>query len=160
MNEKKSKLTLQINDLSALERLIGGDSEVEIDIRNSVVQKFAEKHLKSVANSGTLAQIFRNLETEIKNQTGLELSKSIATFNNYYGSTLFDVKLRPEVQAVITQHIRNETGKIIEAEADKILQTIKEEIDKRVEERTRYMSARYIDEEVKKRVAAAFANLK
>lgn len=42
---------IQINSLEALERLIGGDSELEIEIRNSVVQKFTTKHLKALANS-------------------------------------------------------------------------------------------------------------
>ena len=41
---------IQINSLDALERLIGGDTELEIEVRNSVIQKFAEKHLKPLAN--------------------------------------------------------------------------------------------------------------
>jgi hypothetical protein len=59
----RNNLTLQINSLEALERLIGGDSEIEIDIRNNVVQKFAEKHLKAVANS----EMMKNLESSIRN---------------------------------------------------------------------------------------------
>lgn len=42
-------MKIQINSLDALERLIGGDSEVEIEIRNSIVQEFTKKYLKSVA---------------------------------------------------------------------------------------------------------------
>lgn len=40
---------IQINSLEALERLIGGDSELEFEIRNNVAQDFAKKHLKAVA---------------------------------------------------------------------------------------------------------------
>lgn len=54
---------IQINSLEALERLIGGDTELEIEIRNSVVQNFADKHLKSVANTKN----FKDLETAIQN---------------------------------------------------------------------------------------------
>jgi hypothetical protein len=43
--------------LEALERLIGGDSEVEVESRNSVVQKFAETHLKAIANSTNMARL-------------------------------------------------------------------------------------------------------
>lgn len=42
-------MKVQINDLAALERLIGGDTEVEMDIRNNIVQKFVNKHLKGLA---------------------------------------------------------------------------------------------------------------
>jgi hypothetical protein len=42
---------IQINSLEALERLIGGDSELEIEIRSSIVQEFSKKHLKSIAQS-------------------------------------------------------------------------------------------------------------
>lgn len=38
-------MKIQINSLEALERLIGGDTELEIDIRNSIVHKFTQKHL-------------------------------------------------------------------------------------------------------------------
>jgi len=39
---------IQIASLEALERLIGGDSELEIEIRNSIVQAFTNKHLKAI----------------------------------------------------------------------------------------------------------------
>jgi len=42
-------LKIQIASLAALERLIGGDSTIEIEIRNSIVQNFANKHLKALA---------------------------------------------------------------------------------------------------------------
>lgn len=40
--------TIQINSLEALERMIGGDSETEIQIRYSIIQEFAKKHLKAL----------------------------------------------------------------------------------------------------------------
>lgn len=39
-------IKIQINDRSALERLIGGDSQLEIEARNNIVQDFAKKYLK------------------------------------------------------------------------------------------------------------------
>ena len=41
-------MKIQINSLEALERLIGGDTQVEIEIRNSIVQEFTKKYLKSL----------------------------------------------------------------------------------------------------------------
>ena len=40
---------IQINSLEALERLIGNDNELEIQVRNSVVQEFSRKYLKNLA---------------------------------------------------------------------------------------------------------------
>ena len=43
-----NSVTIQINSLEALERLIGNDAELEINIRNAIVQKFTKKHLKAI----------------------------------------------------------------------------------------------------------------
>lgn len=39
--------------LPALERLIAGDSELELNLRKQIVQEFAKRHLKEVAESAT-----------------------------------------------------------------------------------------------------------
>ena len=41
-------MKIQINNLEALERLLGNDSEFEMEVRNSVAQNFAKKYLKSL----------------------------------------------------------------------------------------------------------------
>ncbi len=43
-----SHQTLQINTIQALERLIGGDTALELEIRQNVVEAFAKKHLKGL----------------------------------------------------------------------------------------------------------------
>ena len=47
---KPSEITLQINSVEAVERLIGGDETMELSLRNSIVQEFAKRHLKAIAN--------------------------------------------------------------------------------------------------------------
>jgi|WetSurMetagenome_2_1015567.scaffolds.fasta_scaffold01346_24 hypothetical protein len=44
------KQVIQINSLEAIEKLIGGDSDIEVNIRNNVVQNFSKKYLKSIAH--------------------------------------------------------------------------------------------------------------
>lgn len=56
-------MKLQINSLEALERLIGGDTEVEIEIRNNIVQSFAKKHLKAIANDTVFAKVSHDVRT-------------------------------------------------------------------------------------------------
>ena len=41
---------IQINSLEALERLIGGDTELELELRSNVVDAFTKKHLVKIAN--------------------------------------------------------------------------------------------------------------
>lgn len=41
-------MKIQINNLKALERLIGNDNELEMEIRNSVAQNFAKIYLKGI----------------------------------------------------------------------------------------------------------------
>lgn len=45
-------MRLELN-LPALERLIGGDTELELDLRKQIVQEFAKRHLKEVAKTAT-----------------------------------------------------------------------------------------------------------
>lgn len=45
-------MRLELN-LPALERLIGGDTEAEVSLRKQIVQEFAKRHLKEVAESAT-----------------------------------------------------------------------------------------------------------
>ena len=43
---QKNRTVIQINSIEVLERLIGGNTELEVDLRNSVAQAFATKHIK------------------------------------------------------------------------------------------------------------------
>lgn len=56
---------IQINSLEALERLIGNDTELEMELRSTIVQEFSKKFLKSVANE-ILDRERGNFEREIK----------------------------------------------------------------------------------------------
>ena len=44
-------IKLQINSKAALERLSGGDTELEMEIRNNSVQEFTSKRLKGLINA-------------------------------------------------------------------------------------------------------------
>ena len=101
-----NKLTIQINNLEALERLIGGDNEVEIDIRNSVVQKFAEKHLKALANSSEISSTLNDIQTDISKQVTEKCEKEIATFKRDWSGRISDIKLSSAIQDEINRQVR------------------------------------------------------
>jgi phosphoribosylformylglycinamidine (FGAM) synthase PurS component len=108
-----NKLTLQINSLEALERLIGGDTETEIEIRNSVVQKFAEKHLKPIVNSAPITDVIRRIKDHAYKHIQETCANEIATFKSSYGGSAYDIKLRPEIELTIKNKVQDSISKII-----------------------------------------------
>jgi len=65
---------IQINSLAALERLIGGDTEVELEIRNNIVQEFAKKHLKSLLETDS---VLRKCIDDIRKSASSEITRLI-----------------------------------------------------------------------------------
>ncbi len=108
-----NKLTLQINSLEALERLIGGNTETEIDIRNSVVQKFAEKHLKPIVNSAPITDVIRQIKDHAYKHIQETCTNEIATFKSSYGCGAYDIKLRPEIEMTIKKKVQDSISQVI-----------------------------------------------
>lgn len=59
---------IQINSLEALERLIGNDNELEIQVRESVIQNFTAKHLKSIAKLDLVENIGKAVKEELQKE--------------------------------------------------------------------------------------------
>lgn len=117
-------MKIQINSLEALERLIGGDTEVEIDIRNSIVQKFANRHLKGVVNGLVERGLIKAAETEIKKEVFETLN-----WNN--------VRLTDKYKSVLESEISIMIGKKIEALISSKLElnALEEQIDIKINRR-------------------------
>jgi hypothetical protein len=148
-----NKLTIQINNKEALERLIGNDTEVEIDIRNSVVQKFAEKHLKPIANADGFNNMLNSLRREINKQVQEKCEKEIATFKtNYYGVS--DVKLRPEIITEIDWRVKAVIESNIQAAVEEAVKKHMDEasIQKRINAKMEYYTDDLIRNEVRNRI--------
>jgi len=141
-----SKLTLQINNLEALERLIGGDTHVEMDIRQSVVEAFTKKHLKALATTQSLNTLLVALKTEINNEL-------IKTVKQGYSSTIM---------------LTNEAKSAIGAEIDEIINTqlhayilevmgnkkIKERLSELIERQANYINTELSSSVIEKRLNA------
>jgi len=156
-----NKLTLQINNLEALERLIGGDSQVEIEIRNSVVQKFAEKYLKPLANSDPITKTLAQIRAEIDRQVCEQCAKEIAKFEKSYGGSITNVKLHANIKAEIDSQVRNVVDTTVRNNVDEAIKfwandkELKERIDKRFE----YYTTELINTEIKSRIDKLKAKL-
>lgn len=160
-NKAMNNLTIQINSLEALERLIGGDAQVEIEIRNSVVQKFAERHLKPLANSTAMENTLNGLREDIAKTVREKCEKEIATFKSDWYGRVSEVKLRPEVKAEIDSQVRNVVDDTIRKTVDESIKFWSNgaELEKRVQKRFEYYTAEHINAAVKERLEKVKASL-
>ena len=106
---------IQISSLEALERMIGGDTEIEIQLRESIVQNFTRKHLKPLANSEAFQKVTQAIAKEVNEavliESGSGWSKTVKLKDEHkekIKSTidyLFEQRVLDEVQ----KHL-NESG--------------------------------------------------
>ena len=151
-------MKIQINSLEALERLIGGDSEVEIDIRNSVVQAFATKHLKAVVSHHKIESLCRKTVEGIERDASEKLTKEIGKikkdgFGNTTGITLskrVEEVLRFKTDVILSKYLQETVERSIEEWGGE--KAIKEEVSRQVKNLTK----KKIDDEVKLRLAKLY----
>jgi len=157
-----SQLTLQINSKEALERLIGGDEKVDVDIRNSVVQKFSEKHLKSVANSETIREFCNSLKSSIEKDMISETNSQVGIIKTNWAGQVEKVTLHPAIKTEIDSLVRNHVDELIRKSVDDAIKfwANDAEIEKRVEKRMEYYAEERIKTEVKQRLEDAFKKIK
>lgn len=137
---------IQINSLEALERLIGGDTEVEIEIRNNIVQEFTTKHLKGLVNSDLIAKTERSIKEAIRDMFFNEVKTST------WGSskTVFNEEILNELRKELSIKARDEMSVIV---SDRIneLKSIKE-VDKRLNEAADYITDRLTEKALDERL--------
>lgn len=88
--------------LPALEKLIGGETAIELDLRKAIVVEFARRHLKEVATEeiykGVLAEIRKHVNIVVKEQ--LDVSE-IATAQIWPSVS---ARLRSLITSVVESH--------------------------------------------------------
>jgi hypothetical protein len=156
-----NKLTIQINSLEALERLIGGDSQVEIEIRNSVVQNFADKHLKPLANTPEIEGTLVGIKQEIAKTIREKCEQEIASFKTSWQGSVCEVKLRPEIKAEIDRQVRTVTDDTIRKAVEEAIKfwANDAELEKRIANRFEYYTTEHINTEIKRRLEKVKASL-
>lgn len=64
--------------LPALERLISGETEIEVHLRQQIVEKFAEKHLKAIVNREAWKAAYSQWQAELEAAVAKILKEYIA----------------------------------------------------------------------------------
>lgn len=123
-------MKIQINSLEALERLIGDDKEMEFAIKESILNGFAKKYLKSIANSEAMAEVATKVLRELKETGyyGLLKTKPVSSLNIFS-----DTYLSAEAKELIKVQIHREIDTTISNEVSKIRETIVQDIRSRLD---------------------------
>ena len=107
-NRNRADVKIQINSLEALERLIGGDTGLEVDLRASVVAAFTRRYLKDIVATEAIQQAKEDIETQIKNEAfryiGAEYTNG--KFGKYLKlSPAFLERVRIEAEHAVTEKV-------------------------------------------------------
>lgn len=156
-----NKLLVEI-DHNTLMKLLGGNTEAEIKLKNGIVQNFASKQLKSLLNDDKIQEILS--ETKYKLIKGAEKAgaKFIGKWTDDYPR---EFNLAPEVKRKIEKVIYFKVKKIVSDKYNDIIKKIdsdfkdikdnynkqmKKAIDKKIDETFEKMVQEEIDSRIKK----------
>ena len=139
-----SDTVIQINSLSAIQRLFGDDPQVRLAVRDSVIKRFMNHEVKNEA-----------FIQEIKGACMLKASEIItrevgALQKDAWGTQ--KIKLAGHVATAIADSVRTQIMDLVRSCAGEAIDKLRPEIDRRVEERVRYYFNDFIDAEIKRRI--------
>jgi len=147
----KNSLTLQINSLEALEKLIGGDTQVEIDIRNNIVQAFAEKHLKALAGSQQVNNAIVAVRTSVETEVRSELKRLFGEYSNTWRQ---DIRLDDKVKTIIKETISSEIRLLVSSHLKEIMAT-PDWIKNHIEKYAKTLSESVVQSEIQTKISIA-----
>lgn len=146
---------IQINSLPALERLIGGDNELEVGIRDAIVQDFSKKYLKNVVAEEAMQKYVKQLDDSIRT----EAEKTFGAWSR--GKTSF--QLSPEVitqiNIVVNKAIDSAVREAIREELNKAIERYNNDLEIAVQNHINSNFEKLVDIEVEKRWAKVKAKL-
>lgn len=128
-------VTIQINSLDALKRLLGDDPEMGLEVRRSVMIDFLRAHLEHTKGKFASELLRASNEGVAALQAALEaeLLGSKLTNRNNYGTPVFVLSpsepLRDAVKAAVQTMIQDTIQKEVQEQWTKLLPTIDAKIE-------------------------------
>lgn len=146
-NGQPGVLKFSLN-VPALQRLIGGDSAVEIELRKSIVQEFAKRHLTAVANEwkGEIAEEKQRLFDEVFNTFCTQSS---------WGSRTLSADARELVSAHVKTAVDYYAKTTVQEAAQAIFAGLMPQLDAKIEAAMNQAIAKAVNEQVKEKALAA-----
>lgn len=135
-------MKIQINSKEALERLIGDDKEMEIAIKNAVINQFAKQYLKSVAND----EIMRELKVAVLAEVEAEVARHVERAP-VYGVSQFKARagLKEAIQNATKEALRDLVKETIENQMPAVEEEVKQALGYKLDIICDRVSERNID---------------
>ena len=103
-------MRLELN-LPALERLIGGDTEIEAALRQQVVEAFLKRHIKAILNN----EVIKKVSQEFQHQVKLAVAEKIAECRKSYEVPNAE-SLQWDFRKVVQEAVEKEIASVIAAQ--------------------------------------------
>lgn len=140
-------MRLELN-VQALERLIGGDTEIEAHLRNQIVQEFAKKKLKSIIGSEELRLTLDAYAVELKNTVKENIGLTIKDRWSQVEGDFFPL-IKSRIEKLVDNSVRDAIQRAIAETVEKYSASYIREIENKI--------ARAVDADIAKRVKDAIA---
>lgn len=127
-------MQIQINNLAALERLIGGDSQLEFEIRNNIIQAFANKHLKPLVNDYKFDAMLKKVQESGQEEAKKVIEEKLGKFETKNWREYFS--LNDNIKTAIRQSAQEKIMEQVDAAAKEVTDKFTPEyLDKLIEKR-------------------------
>ena len=120
---------IQINSLEALERLIGGDTSMEVELRASIVQDFAKRHLKSIA-ADEVAKVEVGLKEQITKEYSAAVTRATKWPQNFILTDDLKRRIEQSINKIVGDYALSYIGTIVLTPS--FIHTIQEKVDNTV----------------------------
>lgn len=148
------KLELSV---AALERLLGGNTEIEVALRHQIVETFAKKHLYALINSAAFKAVNEDWMTKVQEQltaviTSLQAERAVDPEGHAsYAFQSFSWNLRPLIETMVLKIIREEVQKVINYQKS----YVQTDIERAVKHAMQQNVKKLVEEGIQKRLKAA-----
>jgi predicted metal-dependent phosphoesterase TrpH len=124
-----TKVIIQPSGAALKELFAGADGEVELEIRQSIVEEFAKRHLKAIVNEPAYQAQVERLRIDLAAQYAREVQAQIGqTKRVWTGSSHANtVEFTPEMEAAFRQKVDQAARQLVDA-------MIQEQLGARLEE--------------------------
>lgn len=166
LQNTRSNIRMSLN-LPALERLIGGDSNIEVELRHQVAKELVKKHLSQLIKNEFLTKYDSGMrevfDQEIKDTIGTKISERYQTWGAYIDRWNIVPELKTKIEECLSQqllqsiekfkiNIEEKLSSIIKEKADYLEKRYQDYIDMSVKEACRGVLEKKINDEISRRL--------
>jgi hypothetical protein len=140
-------------DYRALERLMGGDEEVQVHLREAIVKQFTRAYLKPIANSALVEAAVQEIKRYVN-----EVAKSLYDIEGLATSHVWPdltSRLRSLVEEVVQECAREQLQSILDEAFDCQLKYWRKEIDDKVQKALDQHIERAVEDGIRQRLDVA-----